>query len=119
MLSPIAACQLASYGSRVFPPLPFRIMLVYYHLDPVFVVLAIRSLKHCACQTGCWDLGTWQCYKKREKKKEKSDGARNMSGKMIGLAVNMLTGEPGCLKRRILKVKADEPTPQILAVMLQ
>ena len=36
---------------------------------------------------------------------------------MIGLAVNMLTGEPGCLKRRILKVKADEPTPQILAVI--
>lgn len=34
-------------------------------------------------------------------KKKKSDGARNMSGQTIGPAVNMLTVEPGCLKRCI------------------
>ena len=72
---------------------------------------------HAKLDAGIWEHGS--ATKKKEKKKEKSDGARNMSGQMIGLAVNMLTGEPGCLKRRILKVKADEPTPQILAVMLQ
>lgn len=72
---------------------------------------------HAKLDAGIWEHGS--ATKKKKKKKEKSDGARNMSGQMIGLAVNMLTGEPGCLKRRILKVKADEPTPQILAVMRQ